>query len=157
MEKYIKGWIRFLKEEKARKFTARVIIINNDGKILLLQNKEDNKWYPNEWVFPGGGSEPGESPEDCAVRELYEETGLKVLKDSLYHIDTLFKKEKKIYIFVCSVFEGTVNMKDVAFEHQNYDWVDPADLDNYPMMKHAEALIRKAFGTSDVWGSQQFL
>lgn len=146
-----------MKEEMSRKFSARVIIINDDGKILLLQNKEDNKWYPNQWIFPGGGSEPGESPEDCAERELYEETGLKILKDSLYHVDTLSREGKKIYIFTCSAFEGTVNMKDVAFEHQDYDWADAADLDNYHTMKGSEVLIRKAFNILGATGTQQFL
>jgi|TARA_R110000824_G_scaffold36350_2_gene113088 mutator protein MutT len=157
MEKIIKEWRHYLKEEMSRKFTSRVIIINHEGKILLLQNKEDNKLYSNQWVLPGGGSEPGEDPKMCAVRETAEETGLKLLEQDLHMVGSFLKKNKKVYIFTCEKFEGTVNMKDVSLEHQNYDWIEPSDLDNYHIMKGAESLIRKAFAASDVWRTQQLL
>jgi 8-oxo-dGTP diphosphatase len=42
----------------------------------LLQHRDNRPDIPAPglWVFPGGHADPGESPEDCAVRELEEET-----------------------------------------------------------------------------------
>jgi 8-oxo-dGTP diphosphatase len=59
---------------------ARVIgavVVVNARHEVLLQLRDDRMDIadPNCWVVPGGGVEPGESPEDGARRELQEETG----------------------------------------------------------------------------------
>lgn len=51
---------------------------------VLLQKREDS----NKWGFPGGAIELGETPEEAAIRELKEETGLDVAIDSLIGIYT---------------------------------------------------------------------
>lgn len=57
-----------------RHFCASTYIINPDNKkILLVKHKKFNKW-----VQPGGHIEHNETPEETAVREAYEETGIKV-------------------------------------------------------------------------------
>lgn len=59
---------------KNRHFCASVFIINpHNKKILLVKHKKFGKW-----VQPGGHIEHGETPEEAAIREVYEETGLKV-------------------------------------------------------------------------------
>ena len=52
---------------------GRAVLENSDGKILLHKRSDFNIW-----AFPGGGAEEGESAEDCIVREVFEETGLKI-------------------------------------------------------------------------------
>lgn len=52
-----------------------VIVISEDKKILLVKHRKGSKTY---WVLPGGRLEYGESFEECAIRELKEETGLTV-------------------------------------------------------------------------------
>jgi 8-oxo-dGTP pyrophosphatase MutT (NUDIX family) len=48
-----------------------VVIIQNDNYQILLQHRKDGNWG-----LPGGLMEPGESLEETAIREVYEETGL---------------------------------------------------------------------------------
>ena len=53
---------------------VRVIVIDDDGRTLLFASTDDEGkrfWFP-----PGGGTEPGETAEETAYRELQEETGL---------------------------------------------------------------------------------
>lgn len=55
-------------------FCASAFIINPENKkILLVKHRKFNKW-----TQPGGHIEVDEIPEDAAVREAYEETGVKV-------------------------------------------------------------------------------
>ncbi len=50
-------------------------MISPDRKILLVRHRKGNRQY---WVLPGGRLEYGETFEECAVREIKEETGLDV-------------------------------------------------------------------------------
>ncbi|WP_309665645.1 NUDIX hydrolase [Tabrizicola sp.] len=55
-----------------------------DSRILACQrdDKPDLRW-PGLWDLPGGGREGAETPEDCLLRELAEEFGLRLLPDRL--------------------------------------------------------------------------
>jgi 8-oxo-dGTP pyrophosphatase MutT (NUDIX family) len=58
----------------AKHFCASVFIINpEDKKILLIKHKKNRRW-----TQPGGHIEYDETPEEAALREAYEETGLRV-------------------------------------------------------------------------------
>ena len=52
---------------------GRAVLESPDGEILLHKRSDFDIW-----AFPGGGAEEGESAEDCVVREVFEETGLKM-------------------------------------------------------------------------------
>ena len=57
-----------------REFCASVFVVNPiDKKILLCHHKKFNRW-----VQPGGHIEADETPEETALRETYEETGVRV-------------------------------------------------------------------------------
>ncbi len=62
-----------------RKDGVGIVVVTKDNKILL--NKE-YRYIVNEysWEIPGGGIDEGETPEVAAIRELYEETGIKAEK-----------------------------------------------------------------------------
>ncbi|MDO6658135.1 MULTISPECIES: NUDIX hydrolase [Bacillales] len=61
---------------------AVAIILNENGEILLQQRNEKQK----RWGLPGGLMEPGESTEETAVRESFEETGLTIQKLTLFKL-----------------------------------------------------------------------
>jgi 8-oxo-dGTP pyrophosphatase MutT (NUDIX family) len=50
-------------------------VLIKDDKVALIERYRNNKHY---FVFPGGGVDEGETPEQAAVREMEEETGLRV-------------------------------------------------------------------------------
>ncbi len=56
---------------------ARVIVFAPDGRILLIHGHDGHGVHHQWWFTVGGGIEPGEAPEECAIRELFEETGIK--------------------------------------------------------------------------------
>jgi 8-oxo-dGTP pyrophosphatase MutT (NUDIX family) len=82
----------------------------------------------NEWGFPGGALEIGESAEEAVIREVQEEAGLSVKVDSLIEVYTKYfdvysngdKAQTMLFFFQCSVVGGNLNVDreetfDLAF------------------------------------------
>ncbi len=65
--------------------TGSAIIIRNENKEILLQERTDR----NMWGLPGGCQELGEDLRETAIREAYEETGIKLNIEDLVLINTL--------------------------------------------------------------------
>jgi len=127
-----------------RSFSSCVVVVNDKGEVLFLKRDEGIPSFPGLWGFPGGGSDEGETKEECGRREMYEETGLKA--NNLTYVDERKRKNKSVYFFKCVDFSGQVSMVDVQKEHTGFKWVNPNDLDNYDIVPDSEPIIRKAFG-----------
>jgi ADP-ribose pyrophosphatase YjhB (NUDIX family) len=64
-------------ELPVRRQAARVIVVDESGRVLLFRGGDPHRPDAGTWWFtPGGGLDPGETVEDAARRELREETGL---------------------------------------------------------------------------------
>ena len=59
---------------RALRPAARIILLDADGRVLLFRFDPPDR--PPFWVTPGGALDPGESYDDAARRELFEETGI---------------------------------------------------------------------------------
>lgn len=89
----------FLSESLMEKF-PRVgvgVIVKKDGKVLaLLREGAHGK---GTWSIPGGHLEFNESWEECAIREVFEETGVEIENIKLVGLtNDIFEKEEKHYI-----------------------------------------------------------
>jgi 8-oxo-dGTP diphosphatase len=78
--------------------------------LMIYRNKKRNDYHQGKWNGLGGKFESGESPEDCAIREIEEESGLKVKSVKMRGFITfpLFdgKDDWYVFLFVADEFEG---------------------------------------------------
>ena len=101
------------------------VLIIQDHKILLGIRKSSHGI--GMWAPPGGHMEFGESFEECAAREVLEETGL-VIKNPLFYdlTNDIFEKEHKHYITIFVMvheFEGEVELREPDI-CAGWEWID---------------------------------
>ncbi len=93
---------------------CEVWVMNPEGKMLTTK-RHPNKKAGNLWEFVGGGTLAGETTIQSAVRELFEETGIKVQEDDLMFLATNASKNyfQDIYTVVSDVpIESVVLQQD---------------------------------------------
>jgi len=101
-------------------------ICSRGGKVLLLHRAYAHG--AGSWSTPGGHLEMGETPVDCAVRELWEETGIQVVNPRFIAItNDIFTQENKHYITIWiqvdhSSGEPTLTAPEESTEVGWFDW-----------------------------------
>ena len=109
--------------------------VKKDNQYLMLHRvKKENDFHQGLWVGLGGKFEPEESPEDCVIREVYEESGLKIKNPKLRGILTFpndFGHEDwYVFLFVAEEFTGELLAESKEGELR---WVDEKEIDSLPM------------------------
>jgi 8-oxo-dGTP diphosphatase len=103
--------------------------LRQGGKTLMVHRiKKPNDMHQGKWNGLGGKLEPGETPEECAIREIYEESGLVVHKLIYKGLLTFpgFANEEDWYAFV---FVGTEFSGELIDSPEgNLDWVEDGRL-----------------------------
>lgn len=119
----------------AGRFSVNVVE-NDENEILLLKRSAAGKYGPGLWGFPAGHIERGESPEDCAFRELSEETGpgvsVELIKRHGPVTDEIAGKIYEFHLFHLRWLGGEIRLNH---EHTDYAWVSRDDYPRYPVMK----------------------
>lgn len=100
-------------------------IIIHENKILVTQRSAEMK-HPLKWEFPGGKAEPGETDEECIVRELKEELNIVVklngkLEDCFYDYGNF---QIVLVPFIAELTEGIITLT----EHMKSEWLMPDEL-----------------------------
>ncbi len=94
---------------------ATLCYVRKDHQTLMVhRNKKANDMHLGKWNGLGGKLEPGETPEECVIRELYEETGLSVRSPQLKGVLTFpgFANDEDWYAFVFIVTDFSGELID---------------------------------------------
>lgn len=74
----------FLRAKQMKKLTIAAGIIRNSRGEIFITRRGADAHMANKWEFPGGKVEEGENPEQALIRELEEETGIRVASATLF-------------------------------------------------------------------------
>jgi len=118
MKNYIKKIRSKIGSEKFIHPAARIIIENNQNEILIIERRDNGKLG-----IPAGAFEENETIEECIIREVKEETGLKILSLEVIGISSNPNKESVQYLngdriqyftieFYSNHWEGTIQPED---------------------------------------------
>ena len=137
---------------------AAIWTADKDGNLLLTKRSPEKEFFPNEWENSGGSVLAGETSAEGAIRELFEETGIKTATEDLIllgscqeensHVDTylvlrdasmprvtLQKGETADYMWVS--FERYRQMADAG------EVIEPAVRQTRPLLEQMEKTVRE--------------
>jgi len=119
------------------------VIIQKDHKILLGKRKSPHGYAT--WSFPGGHIEENETPEECAIRETQEETGLIIEAATPFHWSyDFFPESNKRYItlFMRAVAASGIPHVMEPDKCERWEWFDQTNLPK-PLFRPIENLLKQ--------------
>ena len=120
---------------------AASVAIVRAGKVLLI--KRAFAPYQHLWTLPGGRLEPGETIEQCAIREVSEELGLVVRNPQLVMVQSLGQDGKYLLaVFATRDFSGTIRPSNEIADHQ---WLAPSALLALRTTSRLDDVLARAF------------
>ena len=116
--------------------------LEKDGKTLMIhRTKKENDPNAGKYIGVGGHFEEGESPEDCIVREVLEETGLSLLSLRYRGIVTFVSdrwETEYVHVFTSDRFEGEMYPCDEG----ELCWIETEKLFDCPIWEGDTVFLR---------------
>jgi 8-oxo-dGTP diphosphatase len=124
-------------------------LVFRKGRLLITQ-RPAGVHLAGLWEFPGGKREPGESFEECLVRELREELAMDVAVEHLVEDITHTYSEKTVRI--CFYRCCWLRHEPQTIECADLKWVCASEMKNYPFPPADARLLQKLIDTPVLWG-----
>jgi 8-oxo-dGTP pyrophosphatase MutT (NUDIX family) len=103
---------------------AAAVIFDQEKNIFLVKSTYQ-RFHP--WGLPGGSLEYGEHPEEAAVREVWEETGLTVSIEKLLLVEAWLPDRVGLF-YLCRIMDGTFAPSDEVSEFDYFSVDDLPDI-----------------------------
>jgi 8-oxo-dGTP diphosphatase len=123
-------------------------LVFRDGKLLITQ-RHAGAHLGGLWEFPGGKREPGETFEQCLVRELREELGIEVEVGEVLESLTHDYPGKSVHLkfFRCGWKHGEPQTLDCA----DFRWTGLPELERYEFPTADARLLKFLKGSPELW------
>lgn len=106
------------------RYVAKAILYNPAGQILVLRRSSTHPVLAYEIDFPGGIIERNETVVDGLLREVREETGIKLSTTAVRQVhDQTGDEHEHHHVFIAQL-DATPDIQ-ISWEHDQYHWADP--------------------------------
>lgn len=121
--------------------TVVAALIQRDGKILVCQRVREGR-FGLKWEFPGGKTEPGETPTQALQRELREELGIDArIGPEVYRTQHKYDEMPRAIELV--FFATHIDGEPRNLDFEQIAWREPASLREFDFLSADSELIEK--------------
>jgi len=113
----------------------KIILRNSEGKVLLIQEPENNNWMPLHWGLPGGKPTETESLLETFQRKVKTDIGQNAELKGLFSVKELIMDHKTVLMYIV-VAECTKD--EVSGEAKEYKWMDKSDIEKMQIKEFTE-------------------
>ena len=121
--------------------TTLCYIEREDSYLMMHRVKKEKDINKDKWIGVGGHFEEGESPEECLLREVYEETGLTLtsfrLRGMITFVTDIYPTEY-MFLYTADGYTGEITECDEG----NLEWVKKSDVYNLPIWEGDKVFFR---------------
>ncbi len=136
------GVIKLLNKVREEEVVTAVLIDKTD-RVLLLKRSDRVSSYVNQWSAISGRIESGETDEEAAIREIYEETSIKNVK-LIRKSDMIYVRNKDIlYRIQPLLYMAKENKVKLNWENISFQWTDIKDINKYTTVPKLDIAIKK--------------
>lgn len=132
---------------------CEIAVIDSMGRILLTKRHPD-KPYPLYWECSGGSVLAGEAPIDGAVRELFEETGIKAEKEDLTELGIIIGNHA---IYFNYLLRRDIELSSIVLQSDETVDAKLADKAEYERMVSENSIVPTVAGRFDELGVDKLL
>lgn len=102
---------------------SKIALIHQNHLVTILRDDKPSIIHPNMWDLPGGGSEKGENPLECLIREVDEEIGLSIDESIIIwqkHYQSHGQGNSYSYFFVGEITQAQIDQ--IKFGSEGQTW-----------------------------------
>lgn len=108
------------------------LFLGDDLLVIRRDDRPDIPW-PDHWDLPGGGREGDESPQECALRETWEEVGLSLRPDDIVWSNSYRRPHGIVWFFAAHRPAGLSHLIRFGSEGQCWQLMPPVEYCDHPM------------------------
>jgi len=105
---------------------VKSLIIDKEGKILIIRREDNDPHKPRVWEFPGGRLKEGENPIDGLIRETKEETDLDIIVLNPLRTHYFTREDGQLIImitYICRLVDDKKIDIRLSKEHTDFRWI----------------------------------
>ena len=135
--------ISLLPEEKAG-VSQKAVVFNKTGKFLVLLRGSTAPSNPLKWDLPGGDVDFGEDPQESILREIREETALKVDPLDILDVEAHINSRGEHWFTVAYRAVAINDDVKISWEHDEFRWVDSREFAELSSTPKIVRFVQKA-------------
>lgn len=123
--------------------SVKSLVLDNEGRCLLLKRSMSSKGNPGKWDLPGGKMDDCECFDEALIREVCEETGLDISMTGLVGSAESESETRKIVYLIMESRCLSGSQVRLSDEHDEYAWVERRELGSMDVVPQLRSVVNE--------------